>query len=236
MILRTQKKENYVVLDKGFLNNKDLSWQAKGLLAYMLSLPNDWRFNVTDLKNRSQNGRDATKRIIKELEEQGYIHKEQSRDSGKFGKVDFVVHETPLTGNPLTDNPLTENPTLLSNKELSNKNTNNADSGAEITERFEHIWQHYPNKKGKANALKTYKRLVKDGIRDEDIIKGIKSYTRYCLANRTDKQYMKHGSTFFNERAWEDDWTTEGQPVTIPQTVPAQPVDLNSLYTAGEDY
>ncbi|UZM97330.1 hypothetical protein OL548_19285 [Lysinibacillus sp. MHQ-1] len=44
MIYRVVKNDNFVVLDKGFLNNDQLSWKAKGLLAYMLSLPDDWDF------------------------------------------------------------------------------------------------------------------------------------------------------------------------------------------------
>ena len=127
-IFRVEKKENYVVLDKGFLNDKRLSWQAKGLLAYMLSLPNDWVFNINDLKNRSRNGRDATKNIIKELQEFGYIIKEQTKEKGKFSNNRYIVlehpvlplTENPLTENPSTESPLTENPSLLNNKELNN--------------------------------------------------------------------------------------------------------------------
>ena len=122
MILRVEKTENYVILDKRFLNNADLSWQAKGLLAYMLALPNDWQFNVQDLKNRSTNGRDATKTIINELVKAGYIQKEQVRTAGKFGKVDYVVREAPLTENPSTEKPSTKNPKLLSNNTTNNKN------------------------------------------------------------------------------------------------------------------
>ncbi|WP_240371711.1 DnaD domain protein [Anoxybacteroides rupiense] len=128
-IFRVEKKANYVVLDKGFLNDKRLSWQAKGLLAYMLSMPNDWVFRIDDLKNRSTNGRDSTKSIIKELQEYGYIIKEQKRQQGKFSNNQYIVLErptSPLTENPLTDNPLTEkpsteNPPLLNNKELNNE-------------------------------------------------------------------------------------------------------------------
>ena len=127
-IFRVEKKENYVVLDKGFLNDKRLSWQAKGLLAYMLSMPNDWVFRIDDLKKRSTNGRDSTKNIIKELQEHGYIVKEQTREQGKFSNNQYIVLErpvSPLTENPSTDNPLTEkpsteNPSLLNNKELNN--------------------------------------------------------------------------------------------------------------------
>jgi len=128
-IFRVEKKANYVVLDKGFLNDKRLSWQAKGLLAYMLSMPNDWVFRIDDLKNRSTNGRDSTKSIIKELQEYGYIIKEQKRQQGKFSNNQYIVLErptSPFTENPLTDNPLTEkpsteNPPLLNNKELNNE-------------------------------------------------------------------------------------------------------------------
>lgn len=124
MILRVEKTENYVILDKRFLNNANISWQAKGLLAYMLALPNDWQFNVQDLKKRSKNGRDATKTIINELVAAGYIQKEQIRTAGKFGKVDYVVRETPLTDNPSTEKPSTENPPLLNNNTTNNKTTN----------------------------------------------------------------------------------------------------------------
>jgi len=139
-IYRIKKKDNYVVLDKGFLHEKTLSWQAKGLLAYMLSLPNDWEFNMNDLKNRSKNGRDATYRIMKELIEAGYVTRVENRDGGKFGKVEYIVYEvkqsprtenpdtvTPYTENPYTENPYPENPTLLNNNTTNYKNTNNDD-------------------------------------------------------------------------------------------------------------
>ncbi|MFF5994818.1 DnaD domain protein [Lysinibacillus sp. KU-BSD001] len=134
---RINKTENFVVLDKGFLNNPQISWQAKGLLAYMLSLPNDWTFNIADLTTRSKNGRDATKAIVKELQEAGYIQKEQSRsERGKFGQTVFLVFETPnkqpstenpLTVNPTTEQPLTENSSLISNNKLNNNLLNNYD-------------------------------------------------------------------------------------------------------------
>lgn len=139
-IYRINKKDNYVVLDKGFLQDKTLSWQAKGLLAYMLSLPNDWVFNMKDLQNRSKNGRDATYRIMKELIEAGYVTRVENRDGGKFEKVEYIVHEVkqsprtenpdtvpPYTENPYPENPYPENPPLLNNNNTNYKNTNNDD-------------------------------------------------------------------------------------------------------------
>ncbi|MGE7693893.1 DnaD domain protein [Lysinibacillus sp. NPDC094177] len=140
-IFRVHKKENYVVLDKGFLNDKLLSWKAKGLLAYMLSLPDDWSFCISDLAIRSKCSRDSTANIIKELTKAGYIHKVQWRtNQGRFGITELMVFETPqvepynenpltvnpLTENPLTENPLTENPSLLINNKSLNNNLLNS--------------------------------------------------------------------------------------------------------------
>ncbi|WP_155590908.1 DnaD domain protein [Lysinibacillus cavernae] len=134
MIYRVTKKENFVVLDKGFLNDDQLSWKAKGLLAYMLSLPDDWSFSLSDLATRSKCGREATASIVDELIQAGYLQKAQERTkNGKFGKVEFFVFETPKcaampsTGNSSTVAPQTEKPTLLNNELLNNQLLKNID-------------------------------------------------------------------------------------------------------------
>lgn len=112
-IFRVHKKENYVVLDKGFLNDARLSWKAKGMLAYMLSLPDDWSFCISNLATHSKCSRESTANIIKELSQAGYVHKVQGRTNmGKFGKDEFSVFETPQV-EPYSENPLTEKPTIL---------------------------------------------------------------------------------------------------------------------------
>ncbi|MFT9820456.1 DnaD domain protein [Lysinibacillus sp. NPDC056185] len=140
-IFRVRKKENYVVLDKGFLNDTRLSWKAKGLLAYMLSLPDDWSFCISNLATHSKCSRESTANIIKELSTAGYVHKVQGRTNmGKFRKVELSVFETPqvepysenpITVNPLMEKPLTEDPftekpsILINNKSLNNNLLNN---------------------------------------------------------------------------------------------------------------
>ncbi|MGR5875594.1 hypothetical protein ACT7DH_27750 [Bacillus pacificus] len=43
-IFRVKKDVNYSVIHNTPLRDEKLSWRAKGLLAYMLSLPDDWTF------------------------------------------------------------------------------------------------------------------------------------------------------------------------------------------------
>ena len=157
MIIRTRKdKDNpYVIINKKFLNNPELSWQAKGLLSYLLSLPDDWEINVQDLKNRSKNGRDSTNGIIKELINQGYIVKEQPKDSkGKFEKNIYTVLELPFTGNPLTGNP----------KQISNKYTNTIiNNSIEVSEETSKTKKSLSDKKEikiSDKAIDKYKVLI----------------------------------------------------------------------------
>lgn len=73
-VLRIHKKQqNFLILDKTCLNEDSLSWGAKGLHAYLMSLPDDWKVQVSDLRKRATNGRDAVRALLCELEQSGYL-------------------------------------------------------------------------------------------------------------------------------------------------------------------
>ena len=94
-VLRIHKKQqNFVILDKTCLNDVTLSWGAKGLHAYLMSLPDDWQVRVSDLRLRSTNGRDAVRGLLNELEQVGYIERSISRNevSGRFGGVEYLEY------------------------------------------------------------------------------------------------------------------------------------------------
>ena len=111
------------------------SFKAKGLLSYMLSLPDDWIFYESEIVNHATDGKQSVRTGMKELEKFGYLVKEQKRNSkGKFAKIDWVVSDEPINGdtttfqpsttfpstdNPSTDKRATDNRTLLSTNELS---------------------------------------------------------------------------------------------------------------------
>lgn len=81
---------------------------------------------------------------------------------------------------------------------------------AEITKsletEFETIWEHYPNKKGKDNAKTKYIRARKNGTTYEEVVQGLKNYLNYIKHNNIDIQYVKHGSTWFNQKCWKDEY------------------------------
>jgi hypothetical protein len=95
-VLRIKRRErNFLVVDKTCLQEKGLSWGAKGLHAYLMGMHHDWQVSVRDLINHATNGRDAVRALINELKNTGYISVETTRDdaTGKFGRLEYVVHE-----------------------------------------------------------------------------------------------------------------------------------------------
>lgn len=97
MIIRTEKVQNYSVIDNTVFKDRELSWKAKGLLCYLLSLPNDWKINVEDLITRSTDGDKSTRTALNELISAGYITKETVRKkNGMIEGCNYVVREKPL--------------------------------------------------------------------------------------------------------------------------------------------
>lgn len=107
-VLRVQKKENnFLVIDKTCLKQSNLSWGAKGLHSYLLSLPSEWCVNVHDLKSRATNGRDSVRGLLNELEQAGCIVKEQRRDAvtGKYNALEYIIYELPQVMSLIINTP-----------------------------------------------------------------------------------------------------------------------------------
>src|SRR4051794_9053866 len=73
-IIRTVKDRQhpYTQIVNRVLTDDRLSWEARGMLAYLLSKPDDWQVRFSDLRRQGGRGRDSTQRILKELAAAGY--------------------------------------------------------------------------------------------------------------------------------------------------------------------
>jgi hypothetical protein len=84
----------------------------------------------------------------------------------------------------------------------------------QLEEEFDLIWQDYPKKQGKANALKSYIKARKKGTTKEEVINGLNNYLTYIKFEKVTPQYIKHGSTWFNQQCWNDDYTIKREVTT----------------------
>lgn len=95
-------KENpYYMAARVTAQDKALSYEALGVLHYILSKPDDWEIQPLDL---IRNGckRNRVYRLLNELIENHYIERIYNRDAkGKVQSVEYVAHETPYLENPL---------------------------------------------------------------------------------------------------------------------------------------
>ena len=125
-VIRVIKNKNYTTISNQLFKNKTISLKAKGLMAYLLSLPNDWNLSVNGIVACSKEGRRSIGNTIKELISAGYIERKQVRDKGKFIGYDYFVFEQPKRSFAETDKSCTDNSIQISKeviKERINKNT-----------------------------------------------------------------------------------------------------------------
>lgn len=92
----------------------------------------------------------------------------------------------------------------LPNNKKDNKSFNN--KKINISCEFERLWKLYPRKIGKPKALKAYEKARKNGVTFEEVEQGIKAYCRQIEAQQTNTEYIKHGSTWFNNEGWKDEY------------------------------
>lgn len=103
MVIRTEKITNYTKIDNTYLEDKNISLKAKGLLTLMLSLPDVWNFNINGLRLLCKESRLAITNALKELKEYKYLEIEKTYDeSGKF-IYEYIIYEDPYYLKGFTD-------------------------------------------------------------------------------------------------------------------------------------
>lgn len=142
---------------------------------------------------------------LSKLQDKGYINLEYQYSGREIEKRFIYPCLNKLNGGikeNFKDNISTNKSINISNNNISDK----SDKEFDLETRFNNLWKIYPNKKGKPKALLAYKRAVKSGTTDEEIKTGLENYLAEIRVKNTQQNYIKHGSTWFNGKGWEDDY------------------------------
>ena len=108
--------------------------------------------------------------------------------------------------------PIPDNNTDNNSDIIPDNNTNASETNAkqndlkDFESEFEEVWKVYPKKQGKEAAKKAYIKARKAGTSNCEIVAGLTKYKMFIQANNTADKYIKHGSTWFNQKCWEDDY------------------------------
>ena len=99
--MKTYRKRKDSVI-KGFtqvpnnvLWDSNLSFQAKGLWAYINSKPPNWDFSANRMSNETKEGRKSVLKGLKELEEAGYLFRRKLPSGRVVYKIHPVMYKMP---------------------------------------------------------------------------------------------------------------------------------------------
>lgn len=87
----------------------------------------------------------------------------------------------------------------------------------EYSPEFEQAWQEYPKRAGgnsKSAAFKAWKARIREGIKPETMLDGVKRYAAWVRATgNTGTQFVKQAATFFGpDRHFEESWQQPAAP------------------------
>ena len=115
MIQRSARTGNFTVLGNGIFTDNALSFEAMGLLAYLLSKPDNWSIHPRALSKATEGsdqrrGMGKIYDLLNVLIAAGYV----VRFKRANGEVDYIVYDEPvrddMASNPNQENPNQENP------------------------------------------------------------------------------------------------------------------------------
>jgi hypothetical protein len=96
---------------------------------------------------------------------------------------------------------------IINNKKHTRKAQSRTSTEA-LESAFLEFWELYGKKKDKKRSLSAFKtQAKKHGV--EAILNGTKAYLKECEIKGTDKQYIKHPSTFLNGECFNDEYETK---------------------------
>jgi hypothetical protein len=121
-IIRAPRPDgNFTVIRNTVLRDERLSYRARGVLAAILSRPDNWRTDSDSLARQGKEGRDAVRTALKELEDIGYLvrFREQDKKTGQWRSHCFV-YDDPENGKPVVGEPSVGKPVVFTKTDTKN--------------------------------------------------------------------------------------------------------------------
>ena len=171
-IIKKGSADNFMMMQREALQRADMSMKAKGLLAYIMSLPTDWVIHQNELVTHFTDGDKAVRSATNELIKAGYLVRHQSRaESGHFSEVTYTavdfIGEEPLShyrqavereaGLRQADNRRLQRNTIQSNSNTKKDSTNTGERRTDETD------GNY------SNSVATAATVINRSITDNDL-------------------------------------------------------------------
>lgn len=156
-IIKPSKFDHFTIVPNAIFRHEGISQQATGLYCYLFSHSSNQEITINFITNHFKNGRDAVRSAIAELEQLGYLKREQLRQNGKIVAYNYILKDTPApekppTGKPSTEKPSPENPiqsNTITSISIDNTNNNNkyiCTKSENVEKAYQHFVQLFPKR------------------------------------------------------------------------------------------
>lgn len=218
--IRSGRGEGFTVLYNSMVKDDRLPLEAKGLFAYIMSRPPDWKFTVSGLAASTKTGKDKVRRILAQLEQVGYLLRAQGhQENGTFGANVYVLQDfaPPLSGNTDNGESRQREKPMPGFATQPNKDYNQvkiiippiSPNGVSQDATFAAFWDAYPKHKDKQKARRAWAKIKPDAALLEIILRAVKAQAAGEDWTRDGGRYVPYPSTWLNGRRWEDE--TQGR-------------------------
>jgi hypothetical protein len=233
VIIRRKQNSSFTVLPNHIVSDERLSVEARWLMCYLLTKPNDWEVQVADIQKVGKVGRDRAYAIVRECIDVGYITRRKHAD----GSTTYEVYDTPPTadssplpentdqaGQPIPEKPDLENPDQafqdhnkygIKPRTESDQNIKNRDF--DLRKEFREVfWPAYPNQVDEVRAEEAWV-AVRAEVTVAEIMAGLELYK----LQHPPKQDWLSPTTFLKNKRFRDRPAT--RPGVTPNSAPGTP-------------
>lgn len=181
---------NFTILNNKVLRNSELSYQARFLLAWLLTWnPKEgFKFSTDKISKSTKIPLARTRILIKELQDAGYLKLTQLRDGQRFGYCRWDIYESPILDNTVDQQSV--EPEIITQTEYN----------------FNRIWDAYPadHRKDRKAALKAYKQIPEADNNIDKILLGLEEMKGNQNWLKDDGRWIPGLKKFLENRIWEE--------------------------------
>lgn len=231
MVHREEHNEGFTQVSNAVLRNVNLSWEARGFLCYLLSLPDDWSFSIKGLVKQTGATEHTIKRLVKELQIEGYVVlTRHTNERGKVTKWTWDIYETgkkvqmlkspqveitrcgesqmvaePDSGSTTCGKTASIQITNINkelNKQITKENKQQGGVLSEVETMFLQFWSIYPKKVDKKGSFRAFKNIPKLKEQFPGILKALEIQKESDQWTKNHGQFIPNPTTYIHQERW----------------------------------
>ena len=210
-IVKGRRKHDFAIIPNEISQSMQLNFEEKGMLCFLLSLPDNWVLYKKNLYDQVPDSKHAVDRVFKSLQDKGYVLSCRNIDvsSGKMMGWNHIVYDSPQL-NEVVKKPTSSFPDVGENQEsVKPPLYKERDSNKEKYNKyiFSDFWNSYDKKVDKKQTEAVWNKMSND-----DQIKAVEGMNNHKLGR--ERKYWKDPIRYLRDRRWEDEPLEQKQTKT----------------------